>query len=144
MTRMSALIGVVLVAMLTGCAGDMAKQLQSNAVMREKVMGALTSHGDLAGEAIDRLLATDSTRQWVFDKVTSGEAAQAFMLHVAKDRTKMLSLPKWAQPPVRYQICAVKRPGADTAGAAAFIKKVLSNAGRSALKAYGFGIPPRK
>ena len=27
----------------------------------------------------------------------------------------MISLPKWAQPPVRYQICAVRRPGADTA-----------------------------
>ena len=34
----------------------------------------------------------------------------------------MISLPKWAQPPVRYQICAVRRPGADTGGAAAFIK----------------------
>ena len=41
----------------------------------------------------------------------------------------MLSLPKWAQPPVRYQICTVRRPGADTAGAAAFIKQVTGKAG---------------
>lgn len=60
-----------------------------------------------------------------------------------KDRTKMISLPKWAQPPVRYQTCAVKRAGADTAGAQAFIDKVTGKAGRGALKAYGFGLPPR-
>ena len=56
----------------------------------------------------------------------------------------MISLPKWAQPPVRYQICTVRRPGADTAGAAAFIKQVTGKAGRGALKAYGFGLPPRE
>lgn len=61
-----------------------------------------------------------------------------------KDRTKMISLPKWAQPPVRYQICTVRRPGADTSAAAAFIKAVTGKAGRGALKAYGFGLPPRR
>lgn len=61
-----------------------------------------------------------------------------------RNRTRMIGLPKWAQPPVRYQICAVKRDGADTAGANAFIAKVTAKAGRSALKHYGFGIPPRK
>jgi molybdate transport system substrate-binding protein len=60
-----------------------------------------------------------------------------------KSRTKMIALPKWAQPPVRYQLCAVRRAGADTAGAQAFIKKVTGRAGRGALKAYGFGLPPR-
>jgi molybdate transport system substrate-binding protein len=60
-----------------------------------------------------------------------------------KDRTKMISLPTWAQPPVRYQICAVRRAGADTTSAQAFIKKVTGKAGRGALKAYGFGLPPR-
>jgi molybdate transport system substrate-binding protein len=60
-----------------------------------------------------------------------------------RDRTKMISLPKWAQPPVRYQICAVRRDGADTSGAQAFLKKVTGKAGRGALKAYGFGLPPR-
>ena len=36
-----------------------------------------------------------------------------------------------------------RAPGADTAGAAAFIKQVTGKAGRGALKAYGFGLPPR-
>jgi hypothetical protein len=44
---------------------------------------------------------------------------------------------------VRYQICTVKRAGVNTAGASAFINKVTGRAGRGALKAYGFGLPPR-
>jgi hypothetical protein len=37
----------------------------------------------------------------------------------------------------------VKRAGVDSAGAKAFIDKVTGKAGRGALKAYGFGLPPR-
>jgi molybdate transport system substrate-binding protein len=84
----------------------------------------------------------------VVSQVALGAADAGFVYYTdglaAKDRTKMLSLPKWAQPPVRYQICAVKRAGADTSGAAAFIKKVVGPSGRAALKGYGFGLPPRK
>jgi molybdate transport system substrate-binding protein len=83
----------------------------------------------------------------VASQVALGSADAGFVYYTdgltVRDRTKMLSLPKWAQPPVRYQICTVKRAGVDTAGAAAFIKKVTGNGGRSALKRYGFGIPPR-
>jgi molybdate transport system substrate-binding protein len=59
------------------------------------------------------------------------------------DRTTSIRLPRWAQPPVRYQMCAVRRAGADTAGANAFIAKVRATGGRRALKRYGFGLPPR-
>jgi molybdate transport system substrate-binding protein len=80
-------------------------------------------------------------------QVATGSADVGFVYYTdglaVKDRTKMISLPKWAQPPVRYKICTVKRSGADTAGAAAFIKQVTGKAGRGALKAYGFGLPPR-
>jgi molybdate transport system substrate-binding protein len=80
-------------------------------------------------------------------QVALGSADAGFVYYTdglaVRDRTKMLSLPKWAQPPVRYQICAVKRAGADTRGAQAFITKVTGKAGRGALKAYGFGLPPR-
>jgi molybdate transport system substrate-binding protein len=84
----------------------------------------------------------------VVSQVALGAADAGFVYYTdglaAKDRTKMLSLPRWAQPPVRYQICAVKRAGADTSGAATFIKEVTGKAGRAALKGYGFGLPPRK
>jgi molybdate transport system substrate-binding protein len=83
----------------------------------------------------------------VASQVALGSADAGFVYHTdglaVKGRTKMISLPRWAQPPVRYQICTVRRPGADTSGAAAFIKTVTGRAGRSALKAGGFGLPPR-
>jgi molybdate transport system substrate-binding protein len=83
----------------------------------------------------------------VASQVALGSADAGFVYYTdglaVKDRTRMISLPKWAQPPVRYQICAVRRSGADTAGAQAFINQVTGKAGRGALKAYGFGLPPR-
>jgi molybdate transport system substrate-binding protein len=59
------------------------------------------------------------------------------------DRVSGISLPRWAQPPVRYTICAVRRSGANSSGAAAFIRRVRSTTGRRALKRFGFGLPPR-
>jgi molybdate transport system substrate-binding protein len=83
----------------------------------------------------------------VASQVALGAADAGFVYHTdgvaVKARTRMIGLPKWAQPPVRYQICTVRRRGADTRGAAAFIKQVTGKAGRGALKAYGFGLPPR-
>jgi molybdate transport system substrate-binding protein len=83
----------------------------------------------------------------VSSQVALGSADAGFVYYTdglaVKDRTKMISLPKWAQPPVRYRICTIKRAGVDTAGAKAFIDKVTGRAGRGALKAYGFGLPPR-
>ena len=80
-------------------------------------------------------------------QVATGSADAGFVYYTdglaVKDRTKMLSLPRWAQPPVRYQICTVRRAGVDTRGAQAFIRQVTGKAGRSALKHYGFGLPPR-
>jgi molybdate transport system substrate-binding protein len=83
----------------------------------------------------------------VSSQVALGSADAGFVYYTdalaVRDRTKMIGLPKWAQPPVRYQVCTVKRAGVDTAGAKAFIDKITGRAGRSALKHYGFGVPPR-
>ncbi len=84
----------------------------------------------------------------VASQVALGSADAGFVYYTdglaVKDRTKMISLPKWAQPPVRYRACSVRRSGADSSGAAAFIREVTGRAGRGALKAHGFGLPPRK
>jgi molybdate transport system substrate-binding protein len=61
----------------------------------------------------------------------------------AAARLNRINLPRWAQPPVRYQMCVVRRPGADAASANRFMQRVLSSRGRSILKRFGFGITPR-
>jgi molybdate transport system substrate-binding protein len=83
----------------------------------------------------------------IVSKVGLGSADAGFSYYTdyvaAKRRLRVLRLPTWAQPPVRYQICAVRRPGADTAAAKRFIERVRSSRGRSILKRFGFGLPPR-
>jgi molybdate transport system substrate-binding protein len=82
----------------------------------------------------------------ITSKVALGSADAGFVYHTdalaSRGRTTELRLPKFAQPAVRYQVCAVRRPGADTRGAQAFISRLRSNAGRSVLRHYGFGLPP--
>ena len=82
----------------------------------------------------------------VVSKVALGSADAGFAYvtdgRIAADRTDMVKLPRYAQPPVRYGICKVQRSGADSGGAASFIAKVRSARGRGLLKAAGFGLPP--
>jgi molybdate transport system substrate-binding protein len=61
----------------------------------------------------------------------------------AATRLNRINLPKWAQPPVRYQMCVVRRPGVDGASANRFMQRVLSSRGQSTLRRFGFGVPPR-
>ena len=79
----------------------------------------------------------------VVSKVALGSADAGFAYvtdgRIASDKVQSIRLPRYAQPPVRYQICAVK-PGGE---ATAFIAKVRSDRGRGLLKAAGFGVPPK-
>jgi molybdate transport system substrate-binding protein len=68
--------------------------------------------------------------------------AYATDARAAADRVDPLDLPHWAQPPVRYQACVVKRGGADTAGATRWIERLRGAQGRKVLKRFGFGLPP--
>ena len=83
----------------------------------------------------------------ITSKVALGSADAGFAYvtdaRAAGDRVKTIRLPTWAQPPVRYQICAVRRDGADTAGAEKFIQQVVSGRGRAVMKKWGFGLPPK-
>jgi molybdate transport system substrate-binding protein len=78
----------------------------------------------------------------VVSKVALGSAQAGFAYvtdtKIAGDKVTAIRLPRYAQPPVRYQLCAVK-PGSE---ATAFINAVRSGKGRSLLKAAGFGLPP--
>jgi molybdate transport system substrate-binding protein len=79
----------------------------------------------------------------VVSKVALGSADAGFAYvtdgRIASDKVQAIRLPRYAQPPVRYQLCAVK-PSAE---ATAFIAKVRSDRGRGLLKAAGFGLPPK-
>jgi molybdate transport system substrate-binding protein len=79
----------------------------------------------------------------VVSKVALGSADAGFAYatdgKIAGDKVQPIRLPRYAQPPVRYQLCAVK-PSAE---ATAFINKVRSDRGRGLLKAAGFGLPPK-
>jgi molybdate transport system substrate-binding protein len=83
----------------------------------------------------------------ITSKVALGSADAGFVYYTdgvaVRDRTRIIELPRWAQPPVRYGICVVRRDGVDAAGARAFIARVTATRGRRILHRYGFGLPPR-
>jgi molybdate transport system substrate-binding protein len=79
-------------------------------------------------------------------KVAFGEA-DAGLAYVtdakpAAKRVRLVALPAWAQPPVRYEIAVVKQ-AAHPVAARAFVKRVLSARGRQLLRRAGFGVPKR-
>jgi molybdate transport system substrate-binding protein len=79
----------------------------------------------------------------VVSKVALGSADAGFAYvtdaRIASDKVQAIRLPRYAQPPVRYQICSVNK----SAAATAFINAVRSDRGRNILKAAGFGLPPK-
>jgi molybdate transport system substrate-binding protein len=79
----------------------------------------------------------------VVSKVALGSADAGFAYvtdgRIAGDKVRSIGLPRYAQPPVRYQICSPN----PSARSRAFIASLRSTRGRSILKAAGFGLPPR-
>jgi molybdate transport system substrate-binding protein len=88
-------------------------------------------------------VSSESSVANVVSKVALGSADAGFAYvtdgRIAGDKVRAIRLPRYAQPPVRYQMCRVK----PSAAATAFINEVRSNRGRSLLKAAGFGVPPK-
>lgn len=101
---------------------------------------------------LSRVLQTNRVSQQsnvgqVLSQVAFG-AADAGFVYVTDARTQAgrvdpLYVPQWAQPPVRYLGCVVRRHGADTAGARALLRELRKSRARGLLKRAGFGLPPR-
>jgi molybdate transport system substrate-binding protein len=81
-------------------------------------------------------------------KVALGSADAGFVYHTdaaaTRGRTREIALPARAQPTVEYELCAVRRQGADVAGARAYIARITGAEGRRVLARAGFGLPPRR
>lgn len=106
----------------------------------------------LAKMRLSSILATNTVTleanvSGITSKVALGSVDVGFAYvtdgRIVADRVDTIRLPRWAQPPVRYQACVVQRAGADTAVAQRFIDKLVGKQGRAVLKAAGFGLPPR-
>jgi molybdate transport system substrate-binding protein len=81
----------------------------------------------------------------ITSKVALGSADAGFAYasdaRAAGERVRAIDLPASAQPPIQYLMCAVRRPGANTRAAQAFIAKVTGEAGQRTLSRWGFGLP---
>ena len=82
----------------------------------------------------------------IVGKVVLGQADAGFVYvtdaKAVAGKVKIVRLPGWAQPKVKYELAVVKA-SKNQAAAQAFVKKVLAKKGRAALAAAGFGLPKK-
>lgn len=99
----------------------------------------------LSGVLRRNAVSQETNVSGVVSKVALGSADAGFVYvtdaRIASDRLRVIGLPDYAQPPIRYGLCLVRRDGADTRGARAFAERVLSPRGRGLLRGGGFGVP---
>ena len=77
-----------LTVVTAGCSGDVSTLLSSNAGLRDKVMHVIGGNGAFAGQMVDKLLAADSTKSIVIERLfANGGAVQEVLVRVAKDHT---------------------------------------------------------
>jgi molybdate transport system substrate-binding protein len=101
----------------------LSRVLQTNRVSQQSNVGQVLSQVAFGGADAGFVYVTDARTQ--------------------SDRIDTLFVPRWAQPPVRYQGCVVRRDGADSSGARALLREMRSSRARGLLKRFGFGLPPR-
>jgi molybdate transport system substrate-binding protein len=98
----------------------------------------------ISGQVLPQVVSQEQNVNAISSKVALGTADAGFMYVTdaltVGDKVKVIPIPAWAQPPVRYQIAIVSK-SANKADAAAFIKRLTSTAGRKLLVANGFGVP---
>jgi molybdate transport system substrate-binding protein len=101
----------------------LSRVLESNRVSQQSNVGQVLSQVAFGGADAGFVYATDARTQ--------------------AERLDALFVPRWAQPPVRYLGCVVRRSGAETAGARALLRELRRPRARGLLKRFGFGLPPR-
>ena len=100
----------------------------------------------ITADVTKNVVSEETDVKGIVAKVALAEADAGFVYvtdaKAAASKLRVVPLPKWAQPPIRYELAVVK---STTHGAAAraFVKKVLSKRGRALLLRAGFGVPKR-
>jgi molybdate transport system substrate-binding protein len=112
--------------------------------------------GSYTRQILDALGITSSVMKNVVDqesdvkgivaKVALGEADAGFVYvtdaRPAGKKVRVVTVPGWAQPPIRYEI-GIVRGTRHLAAARAFVRQVKSARGRKLLVRAGFGLPER-
>jgi molybdate transport system substrate-binding protein len=98
----------------------------------------------ITNDVMANVVSQETDVKGIATKVALGEADAGFVYRTdarsVAGHTRVIALPGWAQPPVRYEIAVVKT-SAHLAAARAYVKKVTSKRGRRLLAAAGFGLP---
>jgi molybdate transport system substrate-binding protein len=100
----------------------------------------------ITDDVMKNVVSQETDVKGIVAKVALGEADAGFAYVTdakpVANRVRLVTLPQWAQPPIRYEL-AVLKSAPHPAAARAFVKRVLSKRGRTLLARAGFGLPKR-
>jgi molybdate transport system substrate-binding protein len=100
----------------------------------------------ITADVTKNVVSEETDVKGIVAKVALGEADAGFVYRTdaksVSSRTRVIALPSWAQPAIRYELAVVKA-SSHRAAAKAFIKKVVSERGRLVLARAGFGLPKK-
>jgi molybdate transport system substrate-binding protein len=100
----------------------------------------------ITDDVMRNVVSQETDVKGIVAKVALGEADAGFAYvtdaRPVASRVRLIALPRWAQPPIRYEL-AVVTAAQHAVAARAFVKRVLSKRGRLLLQRAGFGLPKR-
>jgi molybdate transport system substrate-binding protein len=101
----------------------------------------------ITSEVMKNVVSQETDVKGIVAKIALGEADAGFVYRTdakpVSSRTRTLTLPAWAQPPIKYEVAVVKASGSQAADRA-FVKKLTSTRGRKLLAQAGFALPKLK
>jgi molybdate transport system substrate-binding protein len=98
----------------------------------------------ISADVLDNVVSQETDVKGIVAKVALGEADAGFAYVTdakpVANKVRSVALPRWAQPPIRYEIAVVKA-SRNARAARALVRRVLSKHGRLLLRRAGFGLP---